>query len=98
AHLAIDGLDRGAPEKKVAEGDAVAAEIHECTPAGTVYIPEPRAVRAEMFFALFDEIDFSERGGVSHFLGFQIFWRKEKLFTVHEQDTMLLCGGDHPFA
>ena len=67
AHLAIDRLDGGAAQKPVAEGDAVAAEVHEGAAAGAVDVPEPFAVRAEMFFALLDEIDFSEGAGIGHF-------------------------------
>src|SRR5713101_7932394 len=98
AHLAIDRFDWRAPEEKVAKGNAVAAEIHERATAGTIDVPEPRAVRTKMFFALLHEINFSESAGVGHFLGFQIFWREEKLFAVHEEDAVLFRGGDHLFA
>src|SRR5260370_35010563 len=92
AHLAIDGFDWRAPEKKIADGDAVAAEIHERAAAGAIDVPKPGAVRAKMLFALLDEIDFSERAGGGHFLGLQIFWRDERLFPVHQQDAVLFRG------
>src|SRR4029077_3394141 len=95
---AIDGLNRGAAEEKIAEGDAVAAEVHERATAGAIHVPKPGAVRAEMLFALLDEVHFAERTGVRHFLGFQIFWSEEKLFAVHEEDAVSFRGGDHLFA
>ena len=76
----------------------MATEVHQRTAAGAVHVPEPRAVRAKMFFALFDEMDLAERSGIRHFLGFQIFWREEKLFAVHQQDAVLFGRGDHLLA
>src|SRR4029077_5114748 len=70
AHLAVNRFEGRAAEKKVTEGDAVAAEIHERATAGAIHVPKPGAVRAEMLFALLDEINFAERAGVSHFLRF----------------------------
>ncbi len=98
AHLAVNGFNGRAAEKKIAEGDAVAAEVHERAAAGAIDVPKPGAVRAKMLFTLFDEINFSERAGVRHFLGLQIFWREEKLFAVHQQDAVLPRGGNHLFA
>ena len=70
AHLAVNGFDWRASQKKIAEGDAVAAEIHQRAASGAIDVPEPRAVRAKVFFALFDEIDFCEGPGIRHFFGF----------------------------
>ena len=41
AHLAVHGLDRGAPEEPVAESDPVATEIHQRAAAAAIHIPEP---------------------------------------------------------
>src|ERR1700683_439432 len=70
AHLAVDGFDRRAAEEPVGEGDAVAAEVHQRAAAAAVDVPEPVAVRGEMFFALLDEINFAEGTGVGHFFCF----------------------------
>jgi len=69
----------------------MAAEIHERTAAGAVYIPEPRAVRTEMLFALFDEINLSNAPASAISLAFKYFGVKKKLLRVHEQDAVLLC-------
>src|ERR1700722_4013013 len=98
AHLAVDGFDGRAAEEPIGEGDTVAAEIHERAAAAAIDVPEPFAVRAEMLFALLDEINFAEGAGVGHFFDFEIFRREEKLFTVHQEDAGLFCGGDHFFA
>src|SRR6266850_7619561 len=70
AHLAINSFDWRPPQKPVAEGDTVTAEIHQSATAGSIHIPEPRTVRAKMFFTLLDEMNLSECAGVRHFLGF----------------------------
>ncbi len=98
AHLAIDRLDGGAIEEPVAEGDAVAAEVHEGAAAGAIHVPEPLAVRAEMLFALLDEIDFAEGAGVGHFFRLQVFRREDKLLAVHQQNAVAFGDGDHLLA
>ena len=98
AHLAIDRFDGRAAKEPVAEGDAVTAQVHEGAAAGPIHVPEPLAVRTEVLFALFHEIDFSEGAGVGHLFRFPIFRREEKLFAVHQQNAVALGGSDHLFA
>ena len=74
------------------------AQVHEGAAAGAIDVPEPLAVRAEMLFALFDEIDFSEGAGIGHFFRFQIFRREEKLLAVHQQNAVAFRDGDHLLA
>ena len=76
----------------------MAAEVHERAAAAAIDVPEPFAVRAEMFFALLDEINFAEGAGVGHFFDFEIFRSEEEFFAVHEEDAGFFCGGDHFFA
>ena len=70
AHLAVDRLDWRAAEEPIAKRDTVAAQVHQCATAGAIHVPKPRAVRPEMLFALFDQIDLAKCAGIRHFLGF----------------------------
>ena len=93
--VSVDGFDCGAAQEPITEGDAVAAEIHECAATGFVHIPEPGAVWTEVFFALLDEIDFAESALVGHLLGLDVFGSEEEFFGIGEEDTLASAGVDH---
>ena len=97
AHLTVNSLDWRASQEPVAKRDAVTAEVHERAAARTIHVPEPETVRPEMFFALLDEMNFAERAGIRHFLGFQIFWREEKLLTVQQKNAVAFRHRNHFF-
>ena len=64
---------------------SVTAQVHECAATGAIHVPEPRAMRTEMFLALFHQINFPEGAGIRHFFRLQIFRREQKLLTVHHR-------------
>ena len=95
AQLAIDRCDWRTPEKPIGESDSMATKIHQRATTRAIHIQKPITVWTEMFFALFDEMDFSERPGVGHFFRLQKFGREEKFLSIHQEHTMLFRGTDH---
>ena len=69
--------------------------VQQHAAARLVHIPEPVAVRAEVFFALLDEEDAAKCPFVHQLLGPDILGGEAQLLGIHQQHARLATGGNH---
>jgi hypothetical protein len=75
--------------------DGTAAHIERYTITGTVHIPEPEHVRAEMFLGLLGQEWSSDCAFLDERLDTIVFRHKEKSLGVHQQHTHFLASFNH---
>ena len=89
SHLGRDG-DGGRPSQEpVAKGHSVAAHVHEHPASGTLDVPEPFGVRAEVHLGLLHEVHLTECTLVGHLLRLAVLRREVQLLGVEEMDAVL---------
>src|SRR5262249_48046544 len=95
AHLAINTPHRRAIEEPPAEGDAMAAHVHERAAARPAHVPEPGAMRARVAFTLLHQMDASEGPLLRHLLGLGVFRNEGQLLAIHKKHAVSPADIDH---
>src|SRR5262249_20242752 len=94
--LRVYTLDRRFAQHPSVELDSVTSHVQQHTASGPVYVPEPVRMRPGMLFALFDQIDLTDRPLIYECLCPDILGGETEFFGIHQFDSGIAAGRYHP--